>query len=237
MPIDPAPAPPDLVPLSKLPNFDPRTVPVVAIDSHLPPWPPSADGPTRCASASARRRLGARAAGRAALHQPRSRPTPSVLVPIVLREQADGAAHRAHHAPVDALRPDRLSRRQARPHRHRRGAHGAARGARGDRPGGACWSRCWARCPLHHRHRSSSRRSSRWCSPTTAGAEPLRGGRRLRGAAGVPDEPGAPPPPRHRAPAACSASGSRCPTWTAHERFIWGATAAMLRNFYRFLAA
>ncbi|HZY20611.1 MAG TPA: CoA pyrophosphatase [Ramlibacter sp.] len=37
MPIDPsAPLPPDLVPLSKLPNFDPREVPVIGIDAHLP---------------------------------------------------------------------------------------------------------------------------------------------------------------------------------------------------------
>src|SRR5215216_6293645 len=33
MPIDPVPA---YVPLSKLPNFDPRSVPVVGIDTHLP---------------------------------------------------------------------------------------------------------------------------------------------------------------------------------------------------------
>ncbi len=44
MPIDPAPAPlpPDLAPLSKLPNFDPRAVPVAGIDSHLPPVPAQA---------------------------------------------------------------------------------------------------------------------------------------------------------------------------------------------------
>ncbi|MBK0392508.1 CoA pyrophosphatase [Ramlibacter algicola] len=42
MPIDPSPAtpPPDVVPLSKLPNFDPRTVPVVGIDTQLPPVVP-----------------------------------------------------------------------------------------------------------------------------------------------------------------------------------------------------
>jgi 8-oxo-dGTP pyrophosphatase MutT (NUDIX family) len=31
---------PDPVPLSKIPNFDPRTVPVRAVDRHLPPVPP-----------------------------------------------------------------------------------------------------------------------------------------------------------------------------------------------------
>jgi 8-oxo-dGTP pyrophosphatase MutT (NUDIX family) len=41
MPIDPAPLPTaaEFVPLSKLPNFDPRAVPVVGIDSHLPAVP------------------------------------------------------------------------------------------------------------------------------------------------------------------------------------------------------
>ncbi|MEJ7928965.1 CoA pyrophosphatase [Ramlibacter sp. AN1015] len=39
-PIDPAPAPPpEFVPLTKLPHFDPRAVPVIGIDSHLPPVP------------------------------------------------------------------------------------------------------------------------------------------------------------------------------------------------------
>jgi 8-oxo-dGTP pyrophosphatase MutT (NUDIX family) len=37
MPIDPAPTlPPNLVPLSKLPNFDARKAPVLGIDAHLP---------------------------------------------------------------------------------------------------------------------------------------------------------------------------------------------------------
>ena len=41
MPIDPAPAiaPGELVPLSKLPHFDPRAVPVAGIDAHLPAVP------------------------------------------------------------------------------------------------------------------------------------------------------------------------------------------------------
>jgi 8-oxo-dGTP pyrophosphatase MutT (NUDIX family) len=70
----------------------------------------------------------------------------------------------------------------------------------------------------------------------------LRGGRGLRGAAGLPDEPGAPPPPPSSASRAASASSCRCPgragrDGVQREYFIWGATAAMLRNLYRFLAA
>jgi hypothetical protein len=36
MPIQPDPIPDYAVPLSKLPHFDPRAVPVVGIDTHLP---------------------------------------------------------------------------------------------------------------------------------------------------------------------------------------------------------
>ena len=39
MPIDPSAAIPPDTPLSKIPNFDPRTVPVVGIDTHLPRVP------------------------------------------------------------------------------------------------------------------------------------------------------------------------------------------------------
>jgi len=42
MPINPAPA---YVPLSKLPNFDPRAVPVIGIDTHLPAVRPDALAP------------------------------------------------------------------------------------------------------------------------------------------------------------------------------------------------
>jgi 8-oxo-dGTP pyrophosphatase MutT (NUDIX family) len=39
MPISPDPVPADAVPLSKLPHFDPRAVPVSGIDTHLPAVP------------------------------------------------------------------------------------------------------------------------------------------------------------------------------------------------------
>ena len=41
MPIDPSAAIPPDTPLSKLPNFDPREVPVLGVDAHLPPVPPA----------------------------------------------------------------------------------------------------------------------------------------------------------------------------------------------------
>jgi hypothetical protein len=52
----------------------------------------------------------------------------------------------------------------------------------------------------------------------------------------LPDEPGAPPPARHRGRRRAREWFSM-PYMDGKERFIWGATAAMLRNFYRFLAA
>jgi len=42
MPLQPDPLPDTFVPLSKLPHFDPREVPVTSIDSHLPPIAASA---------------------------------------------------------------------------------------------------------------------------------------------------------------------------------------------------
>ena len=89
MPIDPAPAtPPDPnTPLSKLPNFDPRAVPVIGVDSHLPAVAPQALAPDA---------LRARFAHPPAW-EPEVRGEPrfaerapaqaSVLVPIVMRER------------------------------------------------------------------------------------------------------------------------------------------------------
>jgi len=87
MPIDPAAAIPPDTPLSKIPNFDPREVPVVAIDAHLP-----AVSAARMAPQALRWRF-----AHPPLWQPelqserrftdRQLADASVLVPIVLREQ------------------------------------------------------------------------------------------------------------------------------------------------------
>lgn len=84
---DPDPQPPELVPLSKLPHFDARTMPVAGIDSHLPAIP--AD---RLRPEAIRARFQAPPAW-----EPEARIEPrfsdrqvavaSVLIPIVLREQ------------------------------------------------------------------------------------------------------------------------------------------------------
>jgi 8-oxo-dGTP pyrophosphatase MutT (NUDIX family) len=87
MPSTTEPPPPDLVPLSKLPHFDPRTVPVVAIDSHLPTLPSERLRP----EAIRARFLAPPPWQPEARHEPRftqrQPAAASVLVPIVLREQ------------------------------------------------------------------------------------------------------------------------------------------------------
>lgn len=84
MPINPAPAD---TPLSKLPNFDPRAVPVIGVDSHLPPVAAPALAPE-----AIRRRFAEPphwepevwAERKFAERQPARA---SVLVPIVMRER------------------------------------------------------------------------------------------------------------------------------------------------------
>lgn len=76
-----------VTPLSKLPNFDPRTVPVAGVDAHLPPV-----APTRLLPQALRERF-----SKPPLWQPESMAEPkfanrapvaaSVLVPIVLRDR------------------------------------------------------------------------------------------------------------------------------------------------------
>ncbi|HXD42849.1 MAG TPA: coenzyme A pyrophosphatase, partial [Ramlibacter sp.] len=84
MPIDPDPAE---TPLSKLPNFDPRTVPVLGIDSHLPPVAPAVLAP-----AALRERFLAPPSWQPEIWIERkfsSRPLSkaAVLVPLVMRER------------------------------------------------------------------------------------------------------------------------------------------------------
>ncbi len=83
----PAPLPPDLVPLSKLPDFDPRAVPVAGIDGHLPPVAAAALAP-----ASIRARFAAPPAWEPEVwaekrFTDRQPAHASVLVPIVMRQQ------------------------------------------------------------------------------------------------------------------------------------------------------
>ncbi len=87
MPIDPSAAIPPDTPLSKLPNFDPREVPVVAVDTQLPAVPASQLTPD-----ALRRRFAQPPAWQPELWSEkrftdRKPAQASVLVPIVMRER------------------------------------------------------------------------------------------------------------------------------------------------------
>jgi 8-oxo-dGTP pyrophosphatase MutT (NUDIX family) len=92
-----------ITPLSKLPNFDPRTVPVIAVDSHLPAVPAE-----RVQAEFLRQRFAApsdwqpevRSEPRFVLRQPAQA---AVLVPLVARSQptlllTQRTSHLANHA-------------------------------------------------------------------------------------------------------------------------------------------
>lgn len=88
MPIDPAPAPPpEFVPLSKLPHFDPRAVPVIGIDSHLPPVPAKALAPDALRRHFAQPRSWSPEVRAEPRFSDRELAQAAVLVPLVMREQ------------------------------------------------------------------------------------------------------------------------------------------------------
>jgi 8-oxo-dGTP pyrophosphatase MutT (NUDIX family) len=101
VPVDPAPA--EAIPLSKLPNFDPRAVPVHAVDAHLPPVPAE-----RLTPAALRRRVADPPAWEAEIVRElrftdRQPAEAAVLVPVVMREQpmvllTERATHLSTHS-------------------------------------------------------------------------------------------------------------------------------------------
>jgi hypothetical protein len=160
-----------------------------------------------------------------------------VLVPIVLRERpmvllTERATHLSTHSgrspfpggKCDDTDVDASTRRCAR--RTRKSAWSSLAEVLGQMP---------TYTHRHHVRRHAGDRAGAARLP--AGAERPRGGGRLRGAAGLPDEP------RHHHRHAIDIGGVRREWFSmpymdgSTDRFIWGATAAMLRNFYRFLAA
>ena len=170
-------------------------------------------------------------------HHSRGRGTPrpaAVLVPLVPR--AGRTAPAAHPAPpitcagmrarwpfraAASMRATRARspRRCARPRRKRaspglRGALGLPRhlSHRNHLPGGSGGGTAAARL-----HRDAA------CG---------RGGGCLRGAAGLPDEPGASRDAIRATGRAASATTMPCP---GEGRYIWGATAGMIRNLYALL--
>jgi len=213
MPIDPVPPlPPDLVPLSKLPHFDPRTVPVAGIDSHLPPVARAAMAPDALRDRFrvppawepeiwAEKRFTDRQPAEAA-----------VLVPIVMRDEptvllTERATHLSTHSGQVAFPGGK------RDDTDRDASHTALREAHEE-------------IGLHDRHVEVLGQMPTYTTGTRFEV-PLKF---LMN-------------PAHHRRHVFDAMGTRREWFSMPymdgdtERFIWGATAAMLRNFYRFLAA
>ncbi|MCM2253028.1 MAG: CoA pyrophosphatase [Ramlibacter sp.] len=235
MSTDPDPAE---TPLSKLPNFDPRTVPVLGIDSHLPavgaqalaplalrqrflappPWQPEI---------SIERRFSSRALSNAA-----------VLVPVVMRERptvllTERTTHLSTHSGQVAFPGGRQDDTDA------DAAHTALREAQeeiglqpdlveviGEMPTYTTGSR-FVVTPVVALVRPDHRLALNTFEVADAFEVPL-------------DFLMNPAHHRHHA---LEWAGARREWFSmpymdgSSERFIWGATAAMLRNFYRFLSA
>jgi len=240
MPIDPAPAQPRPYrgPLSKLPGFDPRAVPVVGIDSHLPAVPPQ-----RLHADALRERFRRPPAWEPEIRQEarftdREPADASVLVPIVLHEEptvllTERTTHLSTHSGQvafpggrrDATDPD--------------AAHTAMREAQEE-------------IGLPPQHVEVLGTLPVYLTGTMFHVTPVvalvRPGARLEP---NPHEVAAVfevplrflmNPAHHRRHRIEVDGWQR--EWLSMpyvdagtERFIWGATAAMLRNFYRFLAA
>jgi 8-oxo-dGTP pyrophosphatase MutT (NUDIX family) len=238
MPVKPDPIPANVTPLSKLPHFDPRRVPVTGIDAHLPAVArelltpqalrgrfvhPPAWQPELWAERSFTDRLPARA---------------SVLVPVVMRERptvllTERTTHLSTHSGQVAFpggKRDETDRDEA---------HTALREAQeevgldpsqvevlGTLPTYTTGTRFIITpvvaliSPAHHLTLNAHEVASAFEVPLEFLMNPAHHHRHLLDVEGVRREWFSMP----------YMDG-------ATERFIWGATAGMLRNFYRFLAA
>ena len=235
MPINPEPA--DL-PLSKLPNFDPRAMPVLRVDTHLPPVPAGALTPQSLRARflappvwqpeiSTERRFADRPLAHAA-----------VLVPIVMRERpmvllTERTTHLSTHSGQVAFPGGRRDDTDSDE------AHTALREAQeeiGLEPG--CVE-VVGRLPTYTT-------GSRFIiTPVIGLVSPTH--RLTLNTYEVADAFEVPLEflmnPAHHRHHAIEWAGVRR-EWLSMpyqdqgtDRFVWGATAAMLRNFYRFLSA
>ncbi len=235
---DPVPSEPAFIPFSKLPNFDPRLQPVVGIDAHLPAVPPQALSPQALRS----RFLAPRPWDPEVRAEPRFTDRElahaSVLVAVVAREQptillTERTAHLSTHSGQIAFPGGRRDETDLDAvETALREAHeevGLAREhvqALGELPTYTTGTRYVV-------------------TPVVALVDP--GHRLTLNAHEVADAFEVPlafqmDPANHRRHAVATLTGTReffsMPYRQGQtERFIWGATAGMLRNLYRFLAA
>jgi 8-oxo-dGTP pyrophosphatase MutT (NUDIX family) len=238
MPIDPAPTPPDLVPLSKLPNFDPRTMPVIGIDSDLPPVVPEHLRPD-----AIRQRFRFPPEWQPELRaEPRFTDRPpaaaSVLVPIVLRDEptvllTERTAHLSTHSGQIAFPGGKRDATD------RDDAHTALREAQEEIGLDPEFVEVVGQLPTYTT-------GTRFIiTPVVGFVQPhaplALNPHEVAAAFEVPLQ--FLMNPAHHRRHEIVTSGARREWFSmpwmdgATERFIWGATAGLLRNFYRFLAA
>lgn len=230
--------PPDQIPFSKLPNFNPRTTQVVGVDHHLPAVPLA-----RLSPRALRERFALPPAWEAEVrHEPRfseRAPAPAaVLVPVILREQpmvllTQRTTHLSNHSGQIAFPGGRQDE--------------------GDTDSAACALReAHEEIGLHPRHVEILGELPTYTTGTRFIVTPVVGlveaDHRLELNAGeVADAFEVPLAflmnPAHHRRHAVEIQGYMREFFSMPyqdqgvERFIWGATAGMLRNFYRFLAA
>ena len=237
MPIDPSTIPPD-TPLSKLPGFDPRVVPVIGVDGHLPAIAPAAMAPQ-----AMRRRFADPPAWEPEIWaEPRfTHRTPAdaaVLVPLVMRDRpmvllTERATQLSTHSGQIAFPGGKCDDTDLdKADTALREAHeeiGLERGL----------AEVLGQLPTYKTG------TMFLVTPVVALVQPDY--RLTLNAFEVADAFEVPleflmNPAHHRRHAVEFGGGRR--EWFSmpymdgsNERFIWGATAAMLRNFYRFLSA
>jgi 8-oxo-dGTP pyrophosphatase MutT (NUDIX family) len=238
-PIDPSATIPPDTPLSKLPNFDPREVPVLAVDDHLP-----AVDRARLTPEALRQRFAWPPAW-----QPELRDEPrftnrkiapaSVLVPLVMRERptvllTQRTAHLSTHSGQVAFPGGKRDETDV------DAADTALREAHEEIGLDRALAEVLGELPTY------TTGTMFVITPVVALVRPdyalALNAHEVADAFEVPldflmD-------PAHHRRHAIEFSGTRREWFSmpyrdeaGHERFIWGATAGMLRNFYRFLAA
>jgi 8-oxo-dGTP pyrophosphatase MutT (NUDIX family) len=238
MPIDPSATLSPDTPLSKLPNFDPRTMPVLGVDTHLPPVPHE-----RLAPAALRQRFVQPPGWEPELwaerqFMERQPAQAAVLVPIVMRERpmvllTERATQLSTHSGQVAFPGGKVDDTD------RDHADTALREAHEEIGLEREWSEVLGEMPTYTT-------GTRFIiTPVVALVRPDY--RLVLNAHEVADAFEVPldflmNPAHHRRHAVEFAGARR--EWFSmpyidgdNERFVWGATAAMLRNFYRFLSA
>lgn len=238
MPIDPSATIPPDTPLSKLPNFDPREVPVVGVDAHLPGVRPDALAPQALRQRFAQPPQWQPEVWSEPRFTNRQPARAAVLVPVVMREQpmvllTERTVHLSTHSGQVAFPGGKQDETDV------DAAHTALREAHEEIGLLRDWAEVIGTMPTYTTGTMFT------ITPVVALVQPDY--RLTLNPYEVADAFEVPlqflMDPRHHRRHAIEFNGARREWFSMpyadgdRERFIWGATAAMLRNFYRFLSA